>query len=123
MKTLLIVALAIPLALADPPPSVPTMHAEARVVQIDVVVTDSHGKRVTDLTKQDFAIIDEGKPRAIDIFSIERTGADRPQNCPAGGSSAIAAVAAAYIFKSQSPTAGRAGPLHCSHPRSDQYLC
>ena len=70
------------LVLADPPPSVPTMHAEARVVQIDVVVTDSHGKPVTDLTKQDFAITDEGKPRAIDIFSLERVGADRLQTAP-----------------------------------------
>ncbi len=81
MKPALIAALTAPLillALADPPPPEPTMHAEARVVQIDVVVTDSHGKPVTDLTKQDFTITDEGKPRAIDIFGIENSGANRP---------------------------------------------
>jgi VWFA-related protein len=86
MKTFLIATLAMPLTLAwvlaDPPPSVPTMHAEARVVQIDVVVTDSHGKPVTDLTKQDFAISDEGKPRPIDIFSIESGSASRPHATP-----------------------------------------
>ena len=37
------------------------------------------GKPVTyDLTKQDFAVTDEGKPRPIDIFSIERADADDP---------------------------------------------
>ncbi len=48
MKTFMIVTLAMPLmaALADPPPPVPTMRAETRVVQIDVVVTDSEGKPV-----------------------------------------------------------------------------
>jgi len=77
MKILLIAALAMPLALADPPP-VPTMHAEARVVQIDVVVTDSEGNPVGDLSKEDFTIRDEGKPRAIDIFSINHSQPDVP---------------------------------------------
>ncbi|HEY3841186.1 MAG TPA: hypothetical protein VGL72_31660 [Bryobacteraceae bacterium] len=31
---------------SDQPPA-PTIHAETRVVQIDVVATDSHGKPVT----------------------------------------------------------------------------
>jgi VWFA-related protein len=85
MKPALIAALAAPiilLALAEPPPPEPTMHAEARVVEIDVVVSDSHGKPVTDLTKQDFTITDEGKPRPIDIFAIENTGANRSQTTP-----------------------------------------
>ena len=64
---------------ADVPP-VTTLHAEARVVQIDVVVTDSQGKPVTDLSKQDFTITDEGKARAIDIFSINRGDAVRVQS-------------------------------------------
>jgi VWFA-related protein len=46
------------------------MHAETRMVQIDVVVTDSHHKPVADLSKQDFTVTDNGKPRAIDIFSL-----------------------------------------------------
>jgi VWFA-related protein len=48
------------------------MHAEARVVQIDVVVTDSEGNPVGDLSKEDFTVKDDGKPRAIDIFSMNR---------------------------------------------------
>jgi VWFA-related protein len=46
-----------------------TLHAETRVVQIDVVVVDSSGKPVEGLTKQDFEVRDEGKPRPIDLFN------------------------------------------------------
>ena len=75
-------ALIASVALADPQTAnvapVTTLHAEARVVQIDVVATDSHGKPVTDLSKQDFTITDRGKPRVIDIFSLNR-GESTPQ--------------------------------------------
>ena len=74
-------ALALPLlmmAFADPPPPVPTMHAEARVVQIDVVVTDSEGRPVGNLSKEDFVVRDDGKLRAIDIFSVNRSEAETP---------------------------------------------
>jgi VWFA-related protein len=54
--------------------SLSTIHAETRVVQIDVVVVDSHGRPVAGLTKQDFAVTDEGKPRTIDIFNINGAG-------------------------------------------------
>jgi len=75
---------------AAAPPAVPVLHAEARVVQIDVVVTDSQGKPVGDLTKQDFTITDEGKPRAIDIFTVNR-GEPVPRAKPT--SSAVSSLA------------------------------
>lgn len=52
-------------------PQVPTLHAETRVVQIEVVARDSHGRPVAGLSKSDFIITDQGKPRTIDIFSAE----------------------------------------------------
>jgi VWFA-related protein len=55
---------------AQAPATEPTMHAETRVVQIDVLVAEQHHKPVTDLLKQDFTVTDNGKPRTIDIFSI-----------------------------------------------------
>jgi VWFA-related protein len=55
---------------AQVPDSGPTIHAETRVVQIDVVVTDSHHKPIADLQKQDFTLTDNGKLRTIDIFSL-----------------------------------------------------
>ncbi len=84
---------------ADPP--VPTMHAEARVVQIDVIVTDSHGKPVTDLTKQDFAVVDEGKPRAIEIFSIER--ADTGRQPIAAAPTPLSQVLPPQVFSNRNP--------------------
>jgi VWFA-related protein len=56
------------------PQSIPTIHAETRVVQIDVSVKDSHGHPVMDLAKQDFTIFDNGKARSIDIFSVNGSG-------------------------------------------------
>jgi VWFA-related protein len=65
---------------ANEQPAVATIHAETRVVQVDVVVTDSHGRPVSGLKKEDFSIRDEGKPRFIDIFvasgSSGRSGGD-----------------------------------------------
>jgi VWFA-related protein len=57
-------------AMADPP--VPTMHADTRVVEIDVIVRDSHGKPVEDLRQSDFTVTDNGKPRPFTIFSVNR---------------------------------------------------
>jgi VWFA-related protein len=114
MKSILFVGLAAPLVLlglADQPPPnaapVTTLHAEARVVQIDVVVTDSHGKPVADLTKADFTVTDEGKPRLIDIFATERAVG----RAPAGGDGSQSLPAAAppsqslppHVFSNRNP--------------------
>jgi len=37
-------------------------------VQLNAVVTDAKGKPVTDLTRDEFQILDEGQPQTIDIF-------------------------------------------------------
>ena len=81
MRSILIAAASMAFMAAGPAnpqtadvPAMPTLHAETRVVQIDVVVTDSHGKPLTDLTKSDFTVTDKGKARAIDIFSGIFTG-------------------------------------------------
>lgn len=52
--------------------TVPKLRSETRVVQIDVVAKDSHGRIVEDLSKEDFTIKDEGKSRGIQIFAINR---------------------------------------------------
>jgi len=59
-----------------PPPypsPVATLHAETRVVQVEVSVRDSHGRPVTGLSRQDFTLGDEGKSRGMDIFSGENS--------------------------------------------------
>jgi len=61
------VAAALSLAAQAPPPLVESI--EVNVVNVDVVVTDKSGKRITGLTSDDFEIFDRGKRRAITNFS------------------------------------------------------
>lgn len=47
---------------------------EVRVVNVDVTVTDRDGQPVSGLTKDDFTILEDGKPQAISHFqAIEKT--------------------------------------------------
>lgn len=43
------------------------------LVEVNVVVQDKKGNPVTDLTKEDFELVDQGKPQAISVFSMEST--------------------------------------------------
>src|SRR5262245_36227273 len=61
------------MAIAQDPPasqgsSQPTFRAGVNVVRVDVIVTDASGNPVTDLTKEDFEIVEEGRPQTIDLF-------------------------------------------------------
>ncbi|MGO9261065.1 MAG: VWA domain-containing protein [Bryobacteraceae bacterium] len=71
------------------------LTAQAQLVQLDVVVRDSHGRAVGGLKHGDFEILDEGRPRAIAAFSVETRGT-APVSVPAAGAAAhsIAAPAA-----------------------------
>ena len=58
-----------------------TIRTETRAVQVDVAVRDSHGAPVLGLTKDDFTLFDDGKPRAIAFFSAE-VGDTAPVEAP-----------------------------------------
>ncbi len=63
---------------APPNPSAeqaPVFRASAHLVQVNVVVHDSHGQPVDDLKKEDFSITEQGKPQPISFFSM--TSADK----------------------------------------------
>ncbi len=49
------------------------IRIDVNLVQVDAVVTDSHGKRVTDLKPSDFEILQDGKPQSISNFSYVTT--------------------------------------------------
>jgi len=49
------------------------LRIETRLVQIGVIVRDKNGE-VRDLTKDDFTVLDRGKPRALSVFSVEAPG-------------------------------------------------
>lgn len=59
----------------------PTFKAQVEYVEVDVLVTDSQGKLVRDLTKDDFQVFEDGKRQTISNFStinIPLERADRP---------------------------------------------
>ena len=52
------------------PVSVPAMfRAQTTEVNVPVTVTDDQGKFISDLTKEDFRILDEGRPQLIRYFN------------------------------------------------------
>jgi VWFA-related protein len=52
----------------DPPPP------EPRIVDLNVVAVDNHGRPITDLTRGDFRVSDSGKPQAIAFFRHRNSG-------------------------------------------------
>jgi VWFA-related protein len=46
------------------------VRVSVNLVQIDAVVTDSHGRHVTDLSAADFDLLLDGKPQTLRIFEV-----------------------------------------------------
>jgi VWFA-related protein len=64
-------------------PATPTVRTE--IVRLDVVVTDADGKLVRDLTREDFQLLEDGKPQTLSQFLAVRAGAQ-----PTGAPQAVA---------------------------------
>ena len=54
---------------AQQAPPAPTISVSVKEVMLAVTVTDEKGKFVTDLAKEDFRILDEGKPQKVRSLS------------------------------------------------------
>ena len=52
------------------PEQPPTFRVSTRLVEVSVVVHDSHGEPVSDLKKEDFTITERGKPQPISFFAM-----------------------------------------------------
>ena len=50
-----------------------TAQVEVHVVNVDVCVTDASGNPVAGLTKDDFQILEDGRPEKISNFSVVAT--------------------------------------------------
>jgi VWFA-related protein len=50
-----------------------TIKSESRLVVVDVVVTDSHGQPVQNLTRDDFTLLEDGKPQQMKVFENHAT--------------------------------------------------
>lgn len=57
---------------AQNPPQSPPIQVTTHLVQISLLVRDKNGP-VPNLTKDDFAVLDRGKPQKISVFTIEST--------------------------------------------------
>lgn len=55
------------------PAQAPEIHVGTHLVQIGIIVPDKNGA-VADLTKDDFVVLDRGKPQTISVFSVESSG-------------------------------------------------
>jgi VWFA-related protein len=53
----------------------PTIRRGINYVSVDVIVTDKDGNPVVDLTQNDFAVTEDGKPQTVDTFSIVKLDA------------------------------------------------
>jgi VWFA-related protein len=83
-KTILCVFAALTL-LAQQPAEVPVFHAEANLVILNVFVHDRNGKPLEGLTKNDFTVLEDGKPQMISVFDFQRIAA--PPSQPGQGGS------------------------------------
>lgn len=59
------------------PQQVLTFKKQVNLVMVPVVVRDKKGKTVGSLRRDDFQILDEGKPQAITTFSVETNPVDK----------------------------------------------
>ena len=60
-----------PAAAQTPPTPTTTLSVDVKVVTLPVTVRDKHGKIVTNLSKDDFALEEDGKPQTIRYFNQE----------------------------------------------------
>jgi VWFA-related protein len=50
----------------------PTFRSETNLVVVDVYAKDKSGKPVTNLKKEDFTILENGKPQSISVFELQQ---------------------------------------------------
>ena len=90
------------------------------LVQIDVTVTDSKGRPVTDLKPEDFEILEEGRPQKITNFSYVTTPTNPPTMAPSPLSLSLPAADATKDKKSHAKTLAVPAPVAPAHLRPEK---
>jgi VWFA-related protein len=79
VATALIVCLYSAHLLTAQAPQQPTFRVQVEAIEIDASVTDAQGNVVTDLTKDDFEILENGRPQTITSFGLVNIPRVRPE--------------------------------------------
>ncbi|MGH9519957.1 MAG: VWA domain-containing protein, partial [Terriglobales bacterium] len=72
----------------------PLLHAQTTLVTLDVVVRRPDGTLVTGLTQPDFTILDDGQPRSVAAFSLQKGPAPPKATLPDAPRPNVAAATA-----------------------------
>ncbi len=57
----------------------PTFRAQIDYVEVSAIVTDDDGNLVSDLTKDDFQVFEDGKPQTVTVFTPVRIPFEQPE--------------------------------------------
>jgi VWFA-related protein len=84
LAVLALSAVAVAAQAPTPPPSPQegpnvTFKVEINYVEVDARVLDAQGNFIRDLTKEDFQIIEDGKPQNIETFALVNIPVERPE--------------------------------------------
>jgi VWFA-related protein len=69
MRRLALLSVLLTLPAQQPDPDAPLIRVTVNLVQVDAIVTDKSGHVVTDLSPDDFELLQDGKPRKISRFA------------------------------------------------------
>src|SRR5207249_1859453 len=62
-----------------PPPPPVTFKTEIAYVEVSARVLDNQGNFVPNLTKDEFRVLEDGKPQRIEAFGVVRIPFERPE--------------------------------------------
>jgi VWFA-related protein len=67
-------------------------RSSSNLVIVDVIVRDHSGKEIADLKKEDFTLLEDGKPQKISVFDYQRLGTT-PMTAPPAATVAVTPAA------------------------------
>src|ERR1035441_6372924 len=91
--------------IAQTPQPPVTLRVNTQLVQVSIVVRDSHGDLVADLKQGDFELYDHGKRQEIRVFAVEDYRTPQPANSrlPAPATPAAPVAPAVPEFSNRNP--------------------
>src|SRR5579872_11349 len=79
----LIAGILVAALVAQQPGAPPTFKAESNLVVVNVAVKDKSGRPITTLKKDDFRLLEDGKPQTISVFELQRLNSEKLPPLPA----------------------------------------